>query len=346
MHRRSPCSKLDRRSFLKGALAGGSLAWLNAVGVGAPRVRERSKAPRSDIRYQFRTMSVEHLPRLQENIDKLRRENKLSPHPVFRSYIDPMKFALPKDFPEARSVIIMATFTPAMTAKFNLDGRAHDIVIPPQYYDDGVTREDVVKLVRDEVIGEPGARVEPTKGIPLKPLAVRSGLGRYGRNNICFVDGFGTYITLIGFLTDHRFQDDHWGEMAMMEACRECSICYGVCPTGAIRRENFVIDVAKCLTLYSEIEGDYPNWVLPSMHNALLGCLACQARCPENEKVRETTGRFEEEVTEEETRKILSGKPDDDLLKSLGRKLKGFSLASRETFPMFARNLRPLIRMS
>jgi len=346
MRRQFPRSKLDRRSFMKGVLAGGSYLCLKGVGAAAPRLQEKSQRRSLDIRYKYRTVSVDHFPELQAFMDKLRRENKLSPHPVFRSYIDPMKFALPKEFPEARSVIIMATFTPAMTAKFNLDGRAHDVVIPPQYYDDGLTREDVLKLVHDEVIGEPGARVEPAKGIHLKPLAVRSGLGRYGRNNICFVDGFGTYITLIGLLTDHRFQDDHWGEMAMMEACRECSICYGVCPTGAIRRENFVIDVAKCLTLYSEIEGDYPNWVLPSMHNALLGCMACQARCPENEKVRDSTARFEEEVTEEETRKILLGKPDDDLLKSLGRKLKGFSLASKETFPMFTRNLRPLIRKS
>jgi epoxyqueuosine reductase len=338
-------SHLGRRDFIKGALAGGSLAWLNAVGAGAPRVRERSKVPRSDIRYKFRTMSVEHLPRLQEDIDQLRRENKLSPHPVFRSYIDPMKFILPKDFPRARSVIVMAVFTRAMTATFHLDGRGHEVVIPPQYYDDGISLEDLNGIVRDEIIGGPGPRVERAKGFHLKPLAVRSGLGRYGRNNICFVDGFGTYVTLYGFLTDHSFPDDHWGELALMEACRECPLCYSLCPTGAIRKENFVIDVGRCITLYGEIDGTFPNFILPSMHNALMGCLACQARCPVNEKVPGNMGRFEEDVTEDETRRILAGTPDEELLKSLTRKLKGFGPAtSKEQFPIFTRNLRPLIR--
>ena len=178
MHRRSPCSKLDRRSFLKGALAGGSLAWMKAVGVGAPRARERSKAPRSDIRYRYRTMSVEHLPQLQEDIDRLRRENKLSSHPVFRSYIDPKKFALPEDFRQARSVIIMAVFTRAMTATFRLDGRGHEVVIPPQYYDDGVSLDDLTGIVRDEIIGGPGPRVARAQGFHRRPLAVGGGRGR------------------------------------------------------------------------------------------------------------------------------------------------------------------------
>ena len=345
MHRRSPCSKLDRRSFLKGALAGGSLAWLNAVGVGAPRFRGRSKPPRSGIRYQYRTMSVEHFPQLQEDIDRLRRENKLSPHPVFRSYIDPKKFALPEDFRQARSVIVMAVFTPAMTATFNIDGRGHDVVIPPQYYDDGVSLDDLTGIVRDEILGGPGPRIERAKGFHLKPLAGRSGLGRYGRNNLCFVDGFGTYITLIAFLTDHRFPEDHWGELALMEACSECPLCYSLCPTGAIRRDNFVIDAGRCITLYGEIDGVFPNFILPSMHNALMGCMACQARCPVNEKVPGTMGRFDEEVSEDETRKILAGTPDDELLKSLTRKLRSYPPAtSREQFPIFTRNLQPLLR--
>lgn len=337
--------RLGRRAFIKGVLAGGSFAYLKAVGAGAPRPQEKTPRPAPDILYKFRTLSVEHLPQLQEDIDRLRRENKLSPHPVFRSYIDPMKFALPEDFPQARSVIVMAVFTRAMTATFNLDGRGHEVVLPPQYYDDGISLEDLNGIVRDEIIGGPGPRVERAKGFHLKPLAVRSGLGRYGRNNICFVDGFGTYITLYGFLTDHRFPEDHWGELALMEACRECPLCYSLCPTGAIRKESFVIDVGRCITLYGEIAGLFPNFILPSMHNALMGCMACQARCPVNEKVPGAMGRFEEEVNEDETRKILAGTPDEELLKSLTRKLKGFPPGtSKEQFPIFTRNLRPLLR--
>ena len=38
--------------------------------------------------------------------------------------------------------------------------------------------------------------------LPQKRLAVRSGLAEYGRNNICFVDGMGSVITLFVFISD------------------------------------------------------------------------------------------------------------------------------------------------
>ena len=37
---------------------------------------------------------------------------------------------------------------------------------------------------------------------PLKPLAVRLGLVRYGRNNVTYAPGMGSYIQLLGYLTD------------------------------------------------------------------------------------------------------------------------------------------------
>ncbi len=51
-----------------------------------------------------------------------------------------------------------------------------------------------------------------------------------------------------------------------------------------------------------------------------------------------------EDVGEEETTRILEGKPDDHLLESLGRKLKGFPSASDRTqFPILTRNLKVLL---
>jgi epoxyqueuosine reductase len=80
------------------------------------------------------------------------------------------------------------------------------------------------------------------------------------------------------------------------------------------------------------------------MHNALVGCMKCQLRCPENQGFIGLSGRMED-VTEEETLKILQGKPDERLLDSLSQKLLKFAPASsKEYFPIFTRNLRALIR--
>ena len=45
-----------------------------------------------DFEYKYRTISVEHLGELQEDIDKLRRAGVLSDNEVYRSYIDTKKF--------------------------------------------------------------------------------------------------------------------------------------------------------------------------------------------------------------------------------------------------------------
>ncbi|MGB8951365.1 MAG: 4Fe-4S double cluster binding domain-containing protein [Candidatus Aminicenantales bacterium] len=336
------CSR-SRRDFFKKALILGSVGLLKPSGLLAFDPPEENGLESPQIFHKFKTMSVAHFKDLQEDIDKLRQHHKLSRNKIYRSYIDRLKFEIPETFPKAHSIIVMAVFTRAMFVKFHLTGKTYDTMLSPQYYDDGISLEDLKKVIQKEIVREPAVKIEQAKGLHLKLLAVRSGLGRYGRNNLCFIDGMGTFITLYAFYTDYQFKEDSWHDMDMLDACRDCQICFGICPTNAITRENFVIDAGKCITLYNEIDGKFPNWILPSMHNALMGCMKCQLRCPVNEGYIDSSGRFDD-VTEEETRKILQGKADDDLFKSLSQKLKSFPPASsREYFPIFTRNLRVII---
>ena len=74
------------------------------------------------------------------------------------------------------------------------------------------------------------------------------------------------------------------------------------------------------------------------------GACAATTPCPVNEGLAELSSNLEE-VTEDETRKILNGTPDDALLASLQRKLRGFrAVASKEQFPILKRNLSVLLR--
>jgi hypothetical protein len=76
----------------------------------------------------------------------------------------------------------------------------------------------------------------------------------------------------------------------------------------------------------------------------LMGCMQCKSPCPVNEGIAELAGNLED-VSEEETRKILRGTPDDALLKSLQKKLRQFrAAASKDQFPILKRNLSVLIR--
>ena len=299
-----------------------------------------------DFMYKYKTLSVDHLKELQEDIDKLRREGKLSDNEVYKSYIDSKKFEIPKNLPNAKSIIILAIFSKLALVNFYLDGKKHEIMIPPNYYDDGTTLEDFENLIMKEIIKEPGYKVEFTNKLHVKLLAVRSGLGKYGRNNICYVDNWGSMINLFAYFTDFQFEEDNWTEMKMMDQCESCSICIKNCPTNAIPTpsdENFVINAGKCISVYNEIKGIIPDWIPSDAHNALIGCMRCQKPCPSNREVIKLTEIFED-ITEEETKMILEGITYEKLAESLSKKLKIFSPSDADlVLPVIKRNLELLI---
>ena len=299
-----------------------------------------------DFEYKYRTISVEHLEELQEDIDKLRREGKLSDNKVYRSYIDTKKFEIPESLPNAKSIIILAIFSKLGLVNFHLDGKNHEIMIPPNYYYDGTEVEDFKNLIIKDIIQEPGYKVEVTTKLHMKLLAVRSGLGKYGRNNICYIDEWGSMINLFAFFTDFQFEEDNWTEIKMMDQCENCTICINNCLTGAIPKpsdENFVINAGNCISVYNEIRGIIPDWIPSDAHNALIGCMRCQKPCPSNHEVIKLTEKLDD-ITEIETMALLDGKSDDDIVKSLAEKLKMFDPPDADkVLPVIKRNLELLI---
>ncbi|MFX0139089.1 MAG: 4Fe-4S double cluster binding domain-containing protein [Candidatus Hodarchaeota archaeon] len=302
-----------------------------------------------DFEYKYRTISVNHLVQLQEDIDKLRREGKLSNNEVYRSYIDSKKFEIPKNFPNAKSIIILAIYSKLALVNFHLNGKKHEIMIPPNYYDDGTTFEDFENLILKEIIKVPGYKVEYTNRLHLKLLAVRSGLGKYGRNNICYIDEWGSMINLYAYFTDFQFKEDNWIEIQMMDQCENCKICINNCPTDAIPTpsdENFIINAGNCISVYNEIKGTIPDWIPSDAHNALIGCMRCQKPCPSNHKVIGLTEQLED-ISENETKMILDGNIDEKLSKSLSKKLKMFTPSDGERIlPVIKRNLEFLIKQT
>ena len=298
------------------------------------------------IAYKYKTISIKHFRELQSDIDRLYREGKLSENETYRKYLSTKKFKIPEEFPSAKFVIILAIFSKLGLVNFYLDGKKHEIMIPPNYYDDGITFEDLESLVLKKIIKEPGYKIELTRNLHIKLLAVRSGLGKYGRNNVCYIDEMGSMINLYAYFTDFQFEEDNWTEMKMMDQCRNCNICINNCPTNAIplsSDENFVINAGKCISVYNEIRGEIPNWIRSDAHNALMGCMRCQLPCPGNREVIKLTEKFED-ISEEETDMILNSEVNEKLIKSLSKKLKMFSPSDSEAFlPVINRNLKLLI---
>jgi epoxyqueuosine reductase len=297
-----------------------------------------------DLTYKYKTVSVEHLKELQEDINELDRQGKLIDNERYRGYVSPDRFTLPENFLDARFIVILAHFTPLMIVDFLLNNKKYEAMLPPECYYSGMTNDTWIKLIEEEIIKQPGYRIEAIEPIPLKRLAVRSGLGRYGRNNICYVDEMGSFVTLCGFLTDFEFAEDNWQEVTMMDDCGSCRICMLECPCDCIREENFVIDAPKCISWYNERNGEFPGWMDPDIHNALLGCMKCQMSCPANDRAMEFTGRFED-IPQEDTKNILSGTIDEAALEAISKIFGPFTENELEDFtPILKRNLSVLIK--
>ena len=297
-----------------------------------------------EFTYKYKTVSVEHLKELQKYINELDRQGKLSNNERYRGYLSPHRFALPENFSDAKSIIIIAHFSPLMLVNFLLHNKKHEAMLPPECYDSGMTNDLWIKLIKEQIIKQSGYKIKGVEQIPLKLLAVWSGLGRYGRNNICYVDEMGSFISLHGFFTDFEFAEDNWQEVRMMDDCESCGICMHECPCNCIREENFVIDAPRCITWYNERKGEFPEWLDPNIHNALLGCMKCQMFCPANAQAMEFTGRFED-ILEEETINILNGTICQAGLKSICKIFGIFTEAELiDYMPIVKRNLSVLIK--
>jgi len=296
-----------------------------------------------DSMYKFSVIPVKHLQELQSDFETIDAEGRVSNNTVFRSYIQQQQHQLPETFPDAKSVIVLAVFTPLMTAEFHHKGKTHEVLVP-HYYDDGITEEYLKTTILNQIIRDSQYRLENAKMyVLLKRLAVRTGLGKYGRNNICYVEGFGSFLKLFAFFTDFEFDRDDWQDAELMDSCKNCKTCLNQCPTGALSEDSFIIDVEKCIPLYNEVPGEFPDWIDPSSHNALMGCLRCQLPCPANSQVVTMTQKLGS-VTEEETKNLLDGTSDEDLIQSLSEKLRMFIPEHAYYFyPVISRNLRVLL---
>jgi epoxyqueuosine reductase len=331
----SKTKQQTRREFLRTAGCMGALLCVAADRLFSLRKANPEIGPESGPAFRYRTVSVGRIHELREWMDELDKAGRLSANKTWRSYVNSFQYAAPKTLADARSLIIMATPLKIAKITFNDAGQKHDLLIPTGYADDGFKLADYQNLLFDNGVVKKGQKLEMAR-LPLKQLAVRSGLAEYGKNNITFIEGYGSFHQLLAFYTDQPLED-HWGRLKMLRLCKGCSICLKACPTGAIRENDFVIDPARCITLYNELPDPIPAWIPASAHNALVGCLKCQLTCPGDEDV--IRNRWDlGEVTQAETAMLLSGKVDKALHQKVTSRLSRFPYA--EDFAYFSRNLK------
>ena len=269
--------------------------------------------------YQARTISIEHLHLLQKQIEEQRSQNLLDSQ-FFHERLAWVRFQIPEGLPKAKSMIVVAVPRPQTRAVFTWNGVRRPLILPPTYTAYKGIAEQVQSLLA-RTLSEKGYTVTGT-ALPLKLLAARSGLCQYGRNNICYVSGMGSFLQLVAVYSDMPCEEDSWQEATMLQVCEECELCRRACPTGAIPSDRFLLRAELCISYHNEKKGNvpFPSWMDASWHNCLEGCMRCQRACPLNKQFLDWVGE-EEEFSEEETALLLDGASRDRLSEETARKL-------------------------
>lgn len=181
----------------------------------------------------------------------------------------------------------------------------------------------IVELLESEYGGEWRICIDSAP-LPERYWAIKSGIGKRGKNGSVIVDNFGSYIFLAEILTTVTVApDEPRGDM-----CIGCGNCIKACPQGALKSDG-TIDARKCINyLTIEHRGKWEKENMDAMQteaakNSLYGCDVCQEVCPHNRNIPATnipefrpkdellslTSEKAMKMTQEEFSKFFKGSP-------------------------------------
>lgn len=198
-----------------------------------------------------------------------------------RSDINPGLNIDPREtMPSCRSVILLVwPYIP-----YNLSS---ETALPSAYYvASHASRRAADRLA--EWIRAYGYQATAIAKIPLKTLAERTGLGRYGRNGIIAVDNLGSRIALQCVLTDAMLPYDEITEQhTFSPECENCDACVNACPVSALNGDS-LIDGTRCLR-NQPADKPFPLQWRTFIGGSIVGCDLCQDCCARNHKIVRTS---------------------------------------------------------
>jgi len=286
--------------------------------------------------YRARVLPIKHVAQLKHEIEEGLSQGRIDAG-LYEKYLTYFKFDVAASLPGARSIIITAAPQPQRKAAFHFNGQTYSGIIPPTYYHD---TDNSIKETLQKVLSSSGYQLRPVV-LPVKLLAVRSGMAQYGKNNITYAEGLGSFMRLKAFLSDMPPDRSDWLEPQEMKECGSCTACVKACPAKAILPDQFRIHAERCLTFFNEDTEEFPEWIDPGWHNSLIGCMKCQLVCPVNKRFVKWVEEGET-FNEAETELILNGVPIDGMPPDTAHKLtRSYMVDYLDVLP---RNLRVLMK--
>jgi len=121
---------------------------------------------------------------------------------------------------------------------------------------------------RAEAIADDAALVD-------RAVAVRAGVGWWGKSTMVLVPGLGPWVVLGAVVTDAALPTTE----PMRRECGRCVACLPACPTGALVAPG-VLDARRCLAAVLQRPGTIPVELRAAVGARLYGCDDCLVACP------------------------------------------------------------------
>lgn len=283
---------------------------------------------------QLTVIPIKYLDKLQFFLKNYENDNELNP---FQSMIikDLYNFQLPKTEFSINSIILVAVYRP-FYAKINFNYSDKNYSFLSFVSSDYKKMEKYLKIH----LKLDNHKMKKAKRLPLKRLAVHSGLAKYGRNNITYINGLGSNFSYYAYFSDIKNESFKWSTDINLKMCDNCDLCRKICPTKAIEKEIFLINNMKCLSYFNEELGEIPKWIDNKIHHTLYNCLRCQEICPANFG-QEKTIINDLKFNHNETVSLLSGKDFNEFSDDLKRKAKIIGID--DWYEVIPRNLKLLL---
>lgn len=284
---------------------------------------------------KLQIIAAHHLYDLRKELEQFSQSEELN---GFQQWIvnSLYQYSIPETGFTVQSIILIALHHPFYAdVIFKQDGR--------EYSGKCMVSSDLEgteKYLR-EFLNKHGFHAQQADNLPLKRLGVQSGLSEYGRNNITYILEMGSNFLLAAFFSDMPCEQDNWRSAVTAKLCDKCDICIKSCPTGAIRKERFLIDNQICLSTINEVPGAFPDWLPASVHHTCYDCLRCQENCPMN---KGHLDRLEQKVvfSEEDTGMLLQGTPLESFSEETKQKIRLLGLD--RWYSAIPRNIKALMR--
>ncbi|UCC63576.1 MAG: tRNA epoxyqueuosine(34) reductase QueG [Anaerolineae bacterium] len=199
--------------------------------------------------------------------------------------------------PEARSAVVVAlnyyqgplgSRQPGSAASNGLRGRVARYAWGDDYHDLMWYRLDALAAFIEAEVGSPVSHRRYVDTGPLleRELAVRAGLGWFGKNTMLIHPRLGSWLLLgelllaLDLAPDPPCRADH---------CGTCTRCIDACPTRCILPDR-TLDASRCISyLTIELKRDQiPADLRPQLGPWIFGCDLCQEVCPWNRFARPT----------------------------------------------------------